>query len=178
VTTCVLLLRGINVGRNKRIAMGDLRSMLAGAGYGDVRTHLQSGNVVLDTGRPATEVGADVHRRIAETFGHDVAVVVRTAPELQDVVRRSPLAEPPDGSRFLVSFLSGVPDPDGVAGLLARAAEVEPERHWCLGREVYSWYPDGLLESRIDFQLWGRLGTTATARNWNTVTRLAAMAAG
>ena len=104
----VALLRGINVGRNRRIRMADLRAALAEAGFEDVRTLLQSGNVVLSRpGATAGDVVEDVERAVRARFGHDVPVLVRTADELADVVARSPLPEPADGSRYLVAFLSG-----------------------------------------------------------------------
>ena len=175
----VALLRGINVGRNKRIGMADLRAALTEAGFGDVRTLLQSGNVVLtapvDAPVDAAAVAAGVERVVLERFGHDVRVIVRTADELARVVAESPLPEPEDGSRFLVAFLSGAPDPGAFRE--PELPEGSRERWWPRGAEVYVWCPDGLQNSPI-MDHFGRhpLAVDVTVRNWNTVTKLAALA--
>src|SRR5262249_22609728 len=82
----VLLLRGINVGKHKRIGMADLRAMLSERGYEDVKTHLQSGNVVLSSRKAPATVGRDVEQGIRELSGHEVDVVVRTADQLAETV--------------------------------------------------------------------------------------------
>src|SRR3954468_15041235 len=110
-TRYVALLRGINVGKNKRIPMPGLREALEAAGYTGVRTLLVSGNVVLHPpdDRGPESVADDVSRVVRDGWGHDVRVVVRTADEIRDVVAASPVAEPENGSRFFVAFLSGRP---------------------------------------------------------------------
>ena len=169
----VALLRGINVGRNRRIKMADLREALTAAGFGAVRTLLQSGNVVLEApGASPDEVERRVHDAVLACSGFDVAVVVRTASELADVVTRSPMPDPEDGARYVVAFLAGP------------AEEVEPpelpegsrERWWRSGREVYVWCPDGLLGSPVMDHFAGR-DAPVTVRNWNTVTGLARLVA-
>jgi uncharacterized protein (DUF1697 family) len=178
----VALLRGINVGRNKRIGMADLRAALAGAGFAEVRTVLQSGNVVLrvdgrgtGTGPTAAQVAAGVERVVLESFGYDVRVMVRTAEDLARVVAESPLPDPEDGSRFLVAFLSAAPDPGAFRE--PELPEGSRERWWPRGAEVYVWCPDGLQNSPI-MDHFGRhsLDVDVTVRNWNTVTKLAALA--
>lgn len=169
----VALLRGINVGRNRRIRMADLREALGAAGFGRVRTLLQSGNVVLDApGVTPGEVERRVHDAVLAGSGFDVAVVVRTAAELADVVVRSPLAAPEDGARYLVAFLAGpAADVD-----LPELPEGSQEQWWRSGREVYVWCPGGLLESPLMQHFAGRNAAVATVRNWNTVTALARLA--
>jgi uncharacterized protein (DUF1697 family) len=172
----VALLRGINLGRAKRIRMADLRSALEEAGYEDVRTLLQSGNVVLT---PATGTAGglaeDLEHLVLERFGFDIRVVVRTAGELARVVARSPVPDPADGSRFLVAFLSEEP-PRGAF----RPPDLPPgsaEQWWPRGREVYVWCPDGLQNSPIMMHFGTlRLDAAVTVRNWNTVTALADLA--
>ena len=172
----IILLRGINLGARNRIAMPELRELLASAGFDDVRTYLQSGNVVLWTTASPEQLARDCERRIAERFGLDIKVVVRTRDELADVVRRNPLGDVAvNPKRYQVSFLAAEPDPETVRKLAAAA--VEHEQFVVIGRELYAWHPDGIGRSRLWALLaGGGLGVTATARNWTTVTNLLAMA--
>ena len=112
---------------------------------------------------------------IAERFGFDVAVLVRTGEEIAAVVAANPHADvATDGSKYHVAFLDGVPDADAIANLTAR--DFEPERLAARGREIYVWCPDGLADSAaIKALAKARLGVTTTVRNWNTVTKLLAM---
>jgi uncharacterized protein (DUF1697 family) len=172
----IVLLRGINIGPNNRIAMPALRDALAGAGCADVRTYVQSGNVVLSSDAKPQQLERECERLIAEAFGLEIPVVVRTRDELAKVVCRDPLgaiAENP--KRYQVSFLSAKPDAEIVRRLEALTSG--DERFVAIGREFYTWHSDGVARSR----LWAaiadrRLGVTATARNWTTVTTLLAMA--
>ncbi|HEY4868864.1 MAG TPA: DUF1697 domain-containing protein, partial [Candidatus Dormibacteraeota bacterium] len=92
--TFVALLRGINVGRNKRLAMSDLRALLEALGYGDVRTHLQSGNAIFTTGRGAeSKLEQQISARISADLGLDVSVLVRTSAELAAVAAGNPFVE-------------------------------------------------------------------------------------
>ncbi len=162
------------MGPSTRIAMADLRDALGE--FGDVRTYLQSGNVVLTSRRAPERVRQDCERLIETHFGFHVDVVVRTKDELADVVRRDPLADVvSDPKRYQVSFLEREPDAE-VLDQLAQLA-VEPERYEVVGRELYAWHPDGIRRSRFWTKLaTGGLGIVATARNWNTVTNLLALA--
>jgi uncharacterized protein (DUF1697 family) len=171
----VALLRGINVGRNRRIKMADLREALTAAGFGRVRTLLQSGNVVLDVpGLAPAEVERRVHDAVLAFSGFDVEVMARTAAELAAVVERSPMPEPPDGSRYVVVFLAGPAEDVELPDL----PEGSAEQWWRLGREIYVWCPGGLLESPLMEHFGGkRAAAPATVRNWNTVTALARLTA-
>ncbi len=158
--------------------MPELRELLAGAGYGEPRTYVQSGNIVLDSDRPAAELEADCARLLAERFGFDVQVVSRTADELAAVIARNPLAGlATDPKRYQVSFLSGLPAPDAVARLASLAAG--GEQLVADGRELYVWHPDGVARSKLASRLAAAaaLGPDvhATARNWTTVTTLLEM---
>jgi uncharacterized protein (DUF1697 family) len=176
----VALLRGINLASSRRIAMADLRALLAEKGFEGVRTHLQSGNVVLRSDDPPDAVARAIEEAIQERSGLDVDVIVRTADELAAVVAANPLGDVArDGAKHIVAFLSAEPD---AAALRALAEEdFAPEQFEARGREIYAWCPNGLQKSPLMKALTdrGRLGdrsVTATVRNWNTVTRLAAMA--
>lgn len=176
VTRHIALLRGINLPGRNRIAMPELREALANAGFDDVRTYLQSGNVVLSSDAPPEKVARKCKRVIADRFGLDIDVVVRTRDELEEVVERSPLGKVAvDPKRYQVSFLAAEPDPDVVPKL--EAAATASEQFVLSGREFYAWHPDGIGKSKLAPLLAGPgLGVAATARNWTTVTSLLALA--
>ena len=172
----VVLLRGINLGSRNRIAMPKLREVLAEAGFEDVQTYLQSGNVVLSSDAAPEKVAREVERLIAERLELEIQVVARTCDELAEVVRRDPLGDvAANPKRYQVSFLDGELGPDVVRKLEAAAAP--QERFVVAGREVYAWHPEGVARSKLWALLAGRgLGVTATARNWTTVTKLLGLA--
>jgi uncharacterized protein (DUF1697 family) len=177
MTRHLALLRGINLGPHRRVSMPDLRELLGGAGFADVRTYVQSGNVVLASDLAPEDVAARCEREIASRFGFAVDVVVRTRDELAEVVRRDPLrAVASDPKRYQVTFLSAeLPAP--VVDKL-ETIDAEPEQFVVAGRELYSWHPSGVGRSKLWARLAkdGWLGVTATARNWTTVTTLLTMA--
>jgi uncharacterized protein (DUF1697 family) len=172
----VVLLRGINLGSRNRVAMPALRETLARAGFEEVRTYLQSGNVVLASGSSAGELAARCERLIADAFGLDVSVLVRSGEELSEIVRLNPLGDiAVNPKRYQVTFLASELPTSTLERLTALAAPTE--RFVPRGRELYAWHPHGIGRSR----LWARLasqslGVTATARNWTTVTSLLEMA--
>jgi len=172
----VVLLRGINLPRHKRISMPELRGALEDAGFGDVKTYVQSGNVVLSSRAAPKTVAGKIERTIADRFGLDVDVVVRTRDELADVVERDPFGKrASDPKRLQVTFLAAEPHAEVIEKLEAAAAG--GEQLVASGRELYSWHPNGVGRSKLAALLAGpRLGVTATARNWTTVTTLLALA--
>ena len=179
MTRFVALLRGINVGGNKRVPMAQLSALLEGLGHSQVATLLQSGNAVF-TCRQSSEskVGRALEAAIASEFGFEISVVLRTAAQFADAVEANPFpdarAEP---SRFLLFFLSAPPDPE-------RMRELEPARYLpdefrLNGREIYARFPDTIRDSKLAVVLGGKkLGITATARNWNTVLKLRSLVDG
>lgn len=174
----VVLLRGVNLVRRNRIAMPALREALEEVGYEDVATYVQSGNVVLSSRRSAKRVQSDVGRLLADRFGLDVAVLVRTRAELARVVERNPLGKVATNPRhYQVTFLESAPSAEVLSKLEAAAAGKERVVH--VGRELYAWHPDGVARSKLAALMAGRgLGVIATARNWTTVTKLLELAAG
>jgi uncharacterized protein (DUF1697 family) len=177
VANRIALLRGINLGPNRRVAMADLRRLLTDAGHEDVRTHLQSGNVLLTSDTPPQQLERELREQIDEALGLDVEVVVRSRDELADAIERNPFAKQAAGEpkRLQVSFCSAEPDA-AIAGKLEEAA-AGGERVAVSGREIYAWHPDGIQRSVLAKQLADRrLGVTTTARNWNTVTKLLELA--
>jgi uncharacterized protein (DUF1697 family) len=168
----VVLLRGINIGSRNRISMPELREALEDAGYDDLRTYLQSGNVVLTSTASAKETARDCERLIADRFGLEIAVVTRTRNELAKVLERNPLGRvAKDPKRYQVSFLEKKTAAKVVRELEDVAAE--GEKVVSIGRELYAWHPAGVARSKLWARLAGKdLGVTATARNWTTVTKL------
>lgn len=173
------LLRGINVGGNKKLAMADLRQLLAGLGYDTVATYLQSGNAVFSSaGQPPSKLAAAIEKRIAADLAATVRVMVRTADELADVVSRSPLPDGPENpSRFFVAFLSGAPEPQAVKDI--EAQDFGPDRIWVSGAEAYLWCPNGAGQTLLtNNAVEKRLSVAATSRNWNTVNKLVSLTSG
>ena len=158
--------------------MPELRAALEDAGFVDVGTYVQSGNVVLSGTTTPDTVARACERLIADRFGLDIAVVVRTRAQLARVVARNPFADvATDPKRYQVSFLDGTLTPDVVRKLEAAAGPAEAVV--VDGREVYAWQPAGVARSKLWALLGGRgLGVTATTRNWTTVTKLLELADG
>jgi uncharacterized protein (DUF1697 family) len=174
-TRYVALLRGINVGRARQVDMPRLRELLTARGYGGVRTHLRSGNVVLDSALPEAELAADLATAIDGEFGFAVPVVVRTGEQIAAVVAGDPFATvATDPARYLVTFLPEAPAPARVDVL----PPADPGEYLVRGRELYLWLPDGIANTPLASWKWDRLlGVPGTGRNWNTVVKLAELAA-
>jgi uncharacterized protein (DUF1697 family) len=169
----VALLRGVNVGGNNIVPMASLREMLCELGYEDVRTHLQSGNAVFNApGTPPEKAAQAIEEQLARSLGLNVRVLVRTAAELVRVLDANPLPEAvSEPARLLVNFLSAAPDPERLGAL--DPADFEPDVFGVGEREIYVWCPEGVRATKLSYAFWEkRLGVVATARNWNTVTRL------
>jgi uncharacterized protein (DUF1697 family) len=172
VPTYVALLRSVNVG-GRKLPMERLRALFADLGHTNVRTYIQSGNVVFGASarRPAT-VRSAIEAAIPRELGLDVAVLVRTPAELADVVAANPF-----GPDAYVTFLDALPDAASVAALDPRA--YAPDGFHVAGREVYVHCANGYGRTKIDNTFFERkLKTVATTRNWNTVTTLHAWASG
>src|SRR5919197_1117103 len=152
--------------------MPALREAFEESGFEDVKTYLQSGNVVVSSKAAPTTVARKVERMIADRFGLESDIVVRTRDELAEVVRLNPLGKvATDPKRYQVSFLDRKPGREVVRKLEGLA--VGDERLVAHGGEVYAWHPAGVARSKLWAALAGRgLGVTATARNWTTVTKL------
>jgi uncharacterized protein (DUF1697 family) len=165
----IALLRGINVGGNKRVEMARLRALMEELGHRDVRTYVNSGNVVF-SGRPRSE--RQLEAALAETFGFDVPVVLRSRDELADIVRANPLREiATDPAKHLVVFCAA----DAATDL--DPADFAPETFRVRGREVYLWAPGGIGTSPLAKALANKsLGDKSTARNWRTVEKLLELA--
>ena len=176
--TLIALLRGINVGKAKRVAMADLRKLVEKLGYTDVRTLLNSGNVVFtapnsDTARSS----ARIEKALVENTGVSARVLVVTAADLAVAVKENPLLKMADNpSRLLVAFLS---NPADLAGLKPLLKQDWGQERLALGSRVaYFWLPDGVIDSKIFAALSRKPSGDVTTRNWATVLKIYALAGG
>ena len=176
--TWIALLRGINVGGNRRVPMADLRAALETIGLADVRTYIASGNVIFRSRRTDPEaLRAEIEAAIEARYGFPVAVVLRTAAEMRAVLESDPLDEgsASDPAHRYAVFLSADPSPDRLAAI--DPAAVAPDVFVAGDRVIHAWYRVGPQASRLAGQLTDRgLGVTATARNWNTVRKVVEIA--
>lgn len=170
--TLVALLRGVNVGKAKRVAMSELRRLIEGIGFRDVRTVLNSGNLLLVAPRGERRAAAArIREAIASSLEVEALVVVVSAADLAEAVAENPLAAvATDPSRLLVAFPAA---PGAMRRLASMASEDWGEESLALGRRVaYLWCPDGVLASRLPQAIESALDGAVTMRNWATVSRL------
>jgi uncharacterized protein (DUF1697 family) len=171
--TYLALLRGINVGGKNKLPMKDLTGMFATAGCADVRSYIQSGNVLFKAAPAlAAQLPAAIAARIAERFGYQTPVVLRTAAELADVVAGNPfLKQGADEGLLHVLFLTSLPTPDRISTL--DPGRSPPDAFVVKGREVYLQLPNGVARSKLTNAYFdAKLKTTSTGRNWRTVNKL------
>ena len=172
--TFAALLRAINLGERNKIPMAGLRSLFSGLGHEDVSTYVQSGNVVFRArARKGDEISADIERGIAEEFGLEVAVLIRTPAELRKIVDGNPyLKDESDPKKLHVLFLDRQPAARAKNSLDQDRSP--PERFVLRGRELYLHRPEGSARSKLTIAYFeGCLEARGTVRNWRTVTKLA-----
>ena len=178
MTTQIALLRGINVGGHKQVAMADLRDLLTQLGFADVRSLLQSGNLVFRSGpRTGSRVERLLETEADKRLGLQACFFVRTAEEWSELVARNPFQEEArrDPGHLVAMLLKAPPEAQSLKAL--QAAIQGPEVVRASGNHLYIVYPDGIGRSRLTNTLIERkLGTRGTARNWNTVLKLHALA--
>jgi uncharacterized protein (DUF1697 family) len=175
----IALLRGVNVGGNKMVAMADLRALLTRLGFGDVQSLLQSGNLVFSVrgaARSCAALESHLEQEVEKALGLKADFHVRTADEWQAVIKGNPFrAEAAsDPGHLLVSFFREPLVKANVAAL--RAAITGPETLHADGRHLYMVFPDGMGNSKAASLIGKKLAARGTARNWNTVQKLSALA--
>jgi uncharacterized protein (DUF1697 family) len=176
MTVYVSMLRAVNVGGTSRIKMDALQRVYESLGLADVRTLLQSGNVVFrsnltDRARLVKRLMQELERQL----GLQIEVILRTLAEVASIVERGPLLSPrADPSKLLVMFLSSVPNAAAQAALLKwHKSKDMPEMLELRGPEIYLYYPNGVGRSKLTSAvLEDKLDTSGTARNWNTLVKL------
>ena len=173
MATLIALLRGVNVGGHGKVPMPRLREVLTENGHGNVRTLVQSGNIVVETRKSPASLAKALRKEIAAEFDVDTPVIVRTRDEIAAVVDKNPLADVADVPKLYQVTFFDKPVPkklvEKLDGLRAGDEQIVAD-----GRELYVWHPDGAARSK----LWNGIAASklGTSRNWNTVTKLLAMA--
>jgi uncharacterized protein (DUF1697 family) len=175
----VALLRSVNVAGHGRLSMSELTESFVTLGHRDVTTYIQTGNVLFRS--PKKSVAAlttAIEHQLERDFGTTPAVILRTVPELARVMATSPFpSQGADPSRHHVTFLAEKPSPDRLAAFTPPPSG--RDELVIIGREVYVHTPDGYGNSKLSgAMLERRLGVVSTTRNWNTVTKLCALAGG
>jgi uncharacterized protein (DUF1697 family) len=173
----VSLLRGINVGGHKKIKMDRLRASLEALGLEQVKTYIQSGNIILKSAKLSTDaLSRKIEAIILSDFGHSVSVISRTASEIEQVVALNPFLKPPgiDPEKLHVTFLSAAPAPATLKQL--EAFNAAPDQVLWAGKELYFYLPNGTAQSILMKKPIDRiLGVVTTTRNWRTVHTLRQM---
>lgn len=164
----VVLLRAVNVGGTGKLPMTELASMCAAEGYTDVRTYIASGNVVFRTKAKAVRIQQSLGKRLAAFAGKPVGVLVRTATEMAAVLAANPFPKAAP-NRVVAIFLDQAPPPTALSDVRGRKdEEIRPGRS-----EIYVHYGEGMASSKLVIPA----AKNGTARNMNTVAKLAEMAA-
>lgn len=168
----VALFRGINVGKAKRIAMADLRALLATLGYSDVQTLLNSGNAIFEgRSEPARTHAQRIRTTVANELGVDAFVIVKSAKDIAGAVAENSLADTThDATRLLVAFTDG---PKSLAALKPMSEQGWAPEQLLVGKHAaYLWCANGILESQLAVALLKGLAASGTTRNWATVQKI------
>jgi uncharacterized protein (DUF1697 family) len=174
----ISMLRGVNVGGHNKIKMEALRALYESLKLREAQTYVQSGNVIFRTDEwDLARLAKRIEDGIEKKFGFRPDVILRTAAEMREVVARNPFAKRRgiEPGKLLVSFLASDPEEEGRAKV--RQMKCDPEEMRIEGREIYIYFPNGAGRSKLNWAGLGKmLRTTATGRNWNSVTKMLEMA--
>lgn len=173
------LLRGVNVGGNKKVGMAELRDLAATIGLDHPRTLLQSGNLIFESRITGKQLESILETETQKRFGLDTRYILRTKDEWHSAVDANPFRDEArrDPSRVVVVFLREEPAPKSVKAL--QAAIVGRETVRAVGNQAYLVYPDGQGTSKVTLSVIEKaLGTNGTGRNWNTVMKINALLTG
>ncbi|MBO1513744.1 DUF1697 domain-containing protein [Metabacillus bambusae] len=175
MTIYLALLRGINVGGHNVIKMAELKQLFESMDLQNVKTYIQSGNVLFESKAESKELSHQIEQEIKNTFGLSVPVMIRTATEMQQIIKNCPyLAEALlEGESIHISFLADVPSQERIDQLCNVNRGVD--EYQIKGREMYLFFRQSIRKSKLAIQL-QKIGVPATLRNWKTVAKLASMA--
>lgn len=174
MTIYIALLRGINVGKNNRIKMADLKNLLEKIGLEKVKTYIQSGNVLFEASDDSARLSQRLEEEISKTFGFPVPVILRTAEEYEQIIRNCPysMESLKEGESIQLAFLADEPSQEKIDNL--RSFKSEQDECFIYGKEVYLYLRQSILDSKLAAQL-PKLEVPATLRNWKTVIKLSTM---
>jgi uncharacterized protein (DUF1697 family) len=175
MTQYISILRGINVGGNRKVLMTDLKKLCQNLGLQNVQTYIQSGNVIFDSNLNESSVGLEekIQQAIAETYSFDVPVIVRTAEEISISVANNPFwkEKEADIERLHLTCLKKVPSPELLEKI--KLFQFLPDRYEIIGKDVFIFCSVGYSDSKLTNQFFeSKLGVPGTTRNWKTVMRL------
>jgi uncharacterized protein (DUF1697 family) len=173
--TLVSFLRGINMTGHNSLKMKDLAELYKVAGFSEIETYIQSGNVIFASPENLSfeNLSSKIRDKILERFGYNVAVVIRTVQELRSIVKSNPYAteETFDKKKAAVIFLSDTPSEAGIQKL--KGIDTSPDRYEISGKEIYIYCPNGFGKTRIYSNFFDKkLNVEGTARNWTTITTI------
>jgi uncharacterized protein (DUF1697 family) len=174
--THVALIRGINVGKAKRVSMADLKAAVEGLGYRDVRTLLNSGNVVFTARSKSAAAAGRIEKALVDHTGVSARVTVLTADELAAAIAGNPLLPVADPTRLLLAVFNSAADRSRAQPLLKE--DWSPEQLGVGPRVAYLWCPEGVLASRLPEAVSRELRDAVTMRNWATMLKLHALVTG
>jgi uncharacterized protein (DUF1697 family) len=176
----ISLLRGINVGGNKKIKMADLRDLYTALGFKTVKTLLQSGNAVFETDiTELPQIKQTIEDGIQATFGFDVQIILRTPTELKTIVANAPFTDEQlnDPAKISIVYMDVIPEDEAVDDL--RDSNTGNEEIYAKGHELYIFYANGKGKSKLNnTRIERKLKVTATARNWNTTNKILKLVGG
>jgi uncharacterized protein (DUF1697 family) len=177
MTTYITMLRGINVGGQKKTSMTELKGLYESLGLKNVRTYIQSGNVIFESAAAdPLELKTRIERGIKETFGYETAVFIRTRDDFQRLIKKTPYSKKDPGKRH-VTFLSDIPRSIPLDEI--ERIKDTSEEFAIAGREIYLFLPNGSGNTKLSNAFFEKkLNVGATTRNWNTVLALYAASDG
>lgn len=176
MSTYIALLKGINVGGHKKVPMAELRELLSQSGFENVRTYIQSGNVILQSSEKSNlKIEKTVKEAITNYFGFEVSVLVKTRQDLQRIFNNSPFSEDEKKASYFI-MLHNTPDKELVK--IASEKIYESEAYQIIEDCIYYYSANGFGQSKFDAKFFERkLNTFATARNYNTMLKLLSLSA-
>jgi uncharacterized protein (DUF1697 family) len=176
--TYIAILRGINVSGQKKINMNDLAKLLAELNFEDIRTYIQSGNIIFKYSKTDHKIlASNIAKKIFEKYKFETPVLIRTCNELEDIIKINPFLKEKniDIEKLHVTFLSDLPEKTNIEKI--PTANLLPDRFKISGKEVYVFCPSGYGRTKLNNNFFeNKLKVTATTRNWNTVNELLKMA--
>lgn len=173
--TIISILRGINLGSHNKIPMPELKALYEKAGFKNVITYIQSGNVVFSADKEKIEeIPGKIQEFIFKKYKFQVPVIVRTVDEMQELIKANPMVKGKDIEKLHVTFLSDHPQKEHLEKI--KTYSYPPDEYTIIGKEIYVFCPNGYGNTKLSNNFFeSKLKVTATTRNWRTVNELLRM---